>query len=77
MTIKKYKLWSQADLVTEAESALRDYKTDPNKRKKRPDLEAPTLILHELRHRKRKTWKTQKEIIKMMMKKPRVKSNYG
>ncbi|SVD46811.1 uncharacterized protein METZ01_LOCUS399665 [marine metagenome] len=66
MTIKKYEGWSQADLLTEAESALRDYKTDPNKRKRGPDLETPTLILHELRHRKKNTWKTQKKIIKMM-----------
>lgn len=66
MTIKKYEGRSQAELLTEAESALRDYKTDPNKRKRGPDLEAPTLILHELRHRKKSTWKTQKEIIKMM-----------
>ena len=66
MTIKKYELRSQADLVSEAESALRDYKTDPNERKRGPDLETPTLILHELRHRKKNTWKTQKKIIKMM-----------
>ena len=68
MTIKKYELWSQSDLVTEAESALRDYKIDPNERKRGPDLETPTLILHELRHRKKCTCKTQDKIIEMMEK---------
>jgi len=66
MTIKKYELWSQSDLVTEAESALRDYKIDPNERKRGPDLETPTLILHELRHRKKNTWRKQEKIIEMM-----------
>ena len=61
MTIKKYELWSQSDLVTEAESALRDYKIDPNERKRGPDLETPTLILHELRHRKKKYMEKARE----------------